>query len=146
MVLRGSREQTPKVLAGRVVSRNDKVGTLNTHINWILRVLKLDLLQDEVLRVWKTLCRRADQYQVAHLRGITQGEVKSNVAAMRTGHESCLGHFAIVQECPEIIGFVIRLLRCLRAAVASPVVANCMELFAEGGAIRHPTQPNLPLL
>jgi hypothetical protein len=67
------------------------------------------------------------------LRGITQRKAESNVAAMRTGHESGLGYLAVMKECRNIIGFAIRLLRSWRASVPSPVVTNCMELLAEVG-------------
>ena len=133
MVLRSGLEQFPKVLAGSVVPRNDKVGALNAHFGLILRALKRYLVHYEVLRVWKTLRLRTYEHQLANLRGITQRKAKSNVAAMRTGHESGLGNLAILKECRNVIGFEIRLLRSWRAAVPSPVLTNRMELFAKGG-------------
>src|ERR1017187_6022514 len=111
MVLGSGREQSPKVLAGSVIARDDEVGALNAHLGLILRILKCYLVHDELLRVWKALCLRADEHQFTYLCGITQRKAKSDVAAMGAGHESGLGYFAIMKECRTIVGFEIRLLR-----------------------------------
>jgi hypothetical protein len=52
---------------------------------------------------------------------------------MRTGYESSVADFAIVQQFCNIIGFVIRLLRGGRMPIPSLVVSDGMELLTEGG-------------
>ena len=59
--------------------RNDEIDILDGCLYLVLGILKLHLLHQEVLGIWKTLRRRTDEHEIANLRWIAKCKAQATL-------------------------------------------------------------------